>query len=148
MMNFDPENPVNKLCAEGIMLEGEGKREEAARLYYKAWETAVSNAEKFTAAHYVARVQEDAEGKLAWDHKALGFAVSLNTPESRASMASLYLNVAKGHEDLGQFAVAATHYESAREHASNLQDEGYGRMIRSGIEAGLGRVRAKGESEM
>jgi hypothetical protein len=35
-MNFDPTNPVVKLCVEGMMLEGQGKREKAHELFLKA----------------------------------------------------------------------------------------------------------------
>ena len=36
-MHFDPNNPIIKLCAEGMMLEGEGKNEEALVLFQQAW---------------------------------------------------------------------------------------------------------------
>ena len=36
-MQFDPENPIIKLCAEGMQLEGEGKKEEAEELFLQAW---------------------------------------------------------------------------------------------------------------
>ncbi|HWD88902.1 MAG TPA: hypothetical protein VG367_12290 [Mucilaginibacter sp.] len=56
-MHFDPENPVVKLCAQGMLLEGEGKHSEAAKLFHKAWADASDDLEKFTAAHYVAKYQ-------------------------------------------------------------------------------------------
>jgi len=56
-MEFDPNNNVVKLCAQGMSLEGQGKLEEASKVFTKAWNDATSNFEKFTAAHYVARHQ-------------------------------------------------------------------------------------------
>ncbi len=69
-MQFDPNNNVVKLCAEGMSLEGQGKKEDAKNLFHQAWNGAVNNFEKFTAAHYVARHQETVEDKLKWDETA------------------------------------------------------------------------------
>ena len=63
-MKVDQENPVNKLCVLGVMLESEGKVLEAAALFLQAWEEATNAAEKFTAAHYVARHQDTITDKL------------------------------------------------------------------------------------
>ena len=76
-MIFDPENPVNKLCAEGMQLEGEGKPEQAAALFLKAWDAAGDARERFTAAHYVARHQNTTAHKLSWDHIALKNALEI-----------------------------------------------------------------------
>jgi hypothetical protein len=56
-MQFDPNNNIVKLCTQGMSLEGEGKKEEALKLFQQAWDEATHDFEKFTAAHYVARHQ-------------------------------------------------------------------------------------------
>ncbi len=98
-MQFDPENPVNKLCAQGMMLEGEAKPTEAAALFAQAWAIAANPVEKFTAAHYVARHQNSIADKLHWDEIALQNALEMHNPEIKQVYPSLYLNVAKCHED-------------------------------------------------
>lgn len=55
-------------------------------------------------------------------------------------MPSLYLNIGKDHEDLGDKASALNYYRQAREFAAYLEDDGYGNMLRRGIEAGIERV--------
>ncbi|QQL49757.1 lysozyme family protein [Mucilaginibacter ginkgonis] len=140
-MEFDPENHVNKLCAQGMLLEGEGKPEEAAKLFTRAWNEATNDREKFTAAHYVARHQNTVADKLYWDTTALQFAQRIDSPEVKAVLPSLYLNIAKGHEDLADFNNARKNYDLALAHAQFLPADGYGDMIRSGITRGLTRVK-------
>lgn len=139
-MNFDANNPVIKLCADGMALEGEGKRAEAAKLFERAWQKAANDFEKFTAAHYIARHQDNAADKLKWDETALGFALKIPDDGIRASFPSLYLNIAKGYEDLNDFAKARENYQLALSFANFLPNDGYGDMIRGGIKNGIERV--------
>lgn len=142
-MQFDPENPVNKLCAAGMEKEGEGKPDEAAQLFYQAWNEAGDAQEKFTAAHYVARHQNSVTEKLDWDKTALQYALKVDDPEIASVYPSLYLNIAKGFEDLGDFANASKNYRLALKYATHLNDDGYGKLIRNGIQNGLERVGAQ-----
>lgn len=139
-MQFDPENNINKLCALGMQLEGEAKPGEATKVFYRAWEEAGSATEKFTAAHYVARHQTSVENKLQWDETALNLALTIDDEQIKAVYPSLYLNIAKCHEDLGNFDKALWHYRSALDFASFLPNDGYGDMIRAGINNGIARV--------
>ena len=50
-MHFEPDNKIVKLCARGMDMEGEGKNEEASKVFLQAWEQASDDKEKFTAAH-------------------------------------------------------------------------------------------------
>lgn len=139
-MQFDPENPVNKLCARGMLLEGEAKPNEAAALFFQAWEKATSPVEKFTAAHYVARHQNSVSDKLRWDQTALQYALEADEPEIYHVYPSLYLNIAKCHEDLKDVNRANENYRLALYYAESLPDDGYSNMIRSRINNGLERV--------
>ncbi|RFZ90733.1 rRNA adenine methyltransferase [Mucilaginibacter conchicola] len=138
---FDSENPVNKLCAEGMMLEGEAKSQEALKCFTRAWDIAQNDFERFTAAHYVARHQADVSGKLHWDKTALDLALSIDTSEVKALYPSLYLNVAKCHEDMGDFKLAFENYSTAKQYTAFLPQDGYGDMIKKGVDAGITRVR-------
>ncbi|MGY4384019.1 tetratricopeptide (TPR) repeat protein [Pedobacter sp. UYP24] len=139
-MQFDPENAVNKLCADGMMLEGESKPAEAAALFLQAWKIAANATEKFTAAHYVARHQTSIEDKLKWDEIALKFALEVEHAEIQHVYPSLYLNIAKCHEDLNDLLQAAENYQIALHYADSLPNDGYSNMIRSGINSGITRV--------
>ncbi|MGF7081319.1 hypothetical protein [Mucilaginibacter sp. UYCu711] len=139
-MQFDPENPINKLCANGMLLEGEGKQEEAAKLFYQAWDEASNSIEKFTAAHYVARHQGTIAAKLEWDIIAVKFAIQDNSQDVKAILPSLYLNIAKGYEDLNKFAEARENYQLALGYTIYLPKDGYGSMITAGISKGIERV--------
>jgi hypothetical protein len=123
-MEFNPGNPVVKLCLQGMGMEEKGKHEEAARLFLQAWNEATDDFEKFTAAHYVARHQENISDKLKWHETALQFALSINNDTVNSAVASLYLNIAKCYEDLGDPDHAKKNYESAAAFADNLSDKG------------------------
>ena len=63
-MQFDTNNRVVQLCAEGMNMEGKGDANAARDLFLQAWEEAGDDFEKFTAAHYVARQQSSLADKL------------------------------------------------------------------------------------
>ena len=113
---------------------------EAYQLFLQAWNEAANDLEKFTAAHYVARHQKNVTEKLKWDETAVSFALKINDDQMKASYPSLYLNIAKCHEDLNDFANARKNYELALSFTAFLPADGYGNMIRSGIENGIKRV--------
>lgn len=139
-MQFDPDNNIVKLCAQGMGKEGEGKSEEAYQLFTQAWNEATSDFEKFTAAHYVARHQKTVADKLQWDEVALGIALKINDESIKSTYPSLYLNIAKCYEDLNDFDKAKKNYQMALSFTTLLQDDGYASMIRAGITKGIERV--------
>jgi hypothetical protein len=97
--------------------------------------------EKFVAAHYVARVQLGIADKLQWDKTALTMARQTNDEREKTAFPFLYLNIAKGYEDLNDLINAREHYQLALSLVDQLKEEGYGQMIRSGIVAGIKRVK-------
>lgn len=140
-MPFDPSNPIIQLCAQGMELEGRGNAEAASQLFLQAWYEARDDFEKFTAAHYVARHQSSVADKLKWDEMALQLALQINEEEIKMTYPSLYLNIAKGYEDLKDFENARKNYELALSFVDFLPEDGYGQLIRGGIGNGLERVR-------
>jgi tetratricopeptide (TPR) repeat protein len=142
IMYLKPGNEIVKLCARGMELEGEGNNEEAAKVFLHAWEQAGDDKEKFTAAHYVARHQKSVADKLTWDETALELALKINDETVKGAYPSLYLNIAKGYEDLKEFEKAAKNYETALTYTHFLQQDGYGKMIKGGVENGLERIKA------
>ncbi|PHN02554.1 rRNA adenine methyltransferase [Flavilitoribacter nigricans] len=139
-MEFNPDNRVVKLCAEGMEFEGKADSEKARGKFYEAWELSDTNFEKFIAAHYVARHQNSVSDKLNWDKIALEFALNMDDESANGMLPSLYLNVAKCYEDLEDLANARICYTSGKSYFDYLPDDGYGNMIKRGIESGIQRI--------
>jgi tetratricopeptide (TPR) repeat protein len=137
-MLIDPENPVVQLCARGMELEGDPLK--AAAVFRQAWQLAVSDADKCIAAHYIARHQDSIAEKLSWDALALHHALLVEDEQIAGFYPSLYLNIAKGYEDLQAFEKALAHYHQAERYAAHLPDDGYAHFIRGGISTGIARV--------
>src|SRR5688500_6109403 len=112
-MEIDPNNHVVKLCAQVMSLEGRGESKEASKLFIQAWRDATNYFEKFTAAHYMTRHQKSVADKLIWDDTALQQALKIDDNAVKEAFPSLYLNVAKCHEDLNDFDKAKTNYQWA-----------------------------------
>jgi hypothetical protein len=142
-MQFDTNNNIVKLCAQGMMLEGEGKPGEAYEIFLQAWNGSTNDLEKFTSAHYVARHQKTISDKLHWDETALNFALRINDESMKTNYPSLYLNIAKCYEDLNDHINSEKNYQLAFSFANLLPDDGYGKMIKQGIENGMKRIAKK-----
>jgi len=78
---------------------------------------------------------------------ALELALKINDDSVKGAYPSLYLNIAKGYEDLQEFEEAIKNYETALSYAGFLSDDGYGKMISGGVANGLERIRVKLEGE-
>ena len=75
------------------------------------------------------------------DETALRLALNIKDDGMKGTYPSLYLNIAKCHEDLGDPIKAKENYESALMFADFLPNDGYENMIRAGIGKGLERVK-------
>lgn len=123
-MEFNPNNHVIKLCVQGMDMEGKGEPEEASRIFLQAWHEATNDFEKFTAAHFVARHQKDVRNKLKWLETALQFALKTNNDHVKGAFPSLYVNIAKCYEDLGDSANAKKNHELAISFTDKPSDNG------------------------
>jgi rifampin ADP-ribosylating transferase len=123
-MEFNPNNHVVKLCIQGMDMEDKGKPEEASRLFLQAWNEATNDFEKYTAAFYVARHQKSAEDKLNWLKKALGLALSINNDSVNGALSSLYTNIAKCYEEMGDEDNAKKNNELAISNKQKPSDKG------------------------
>src|SRR5258705_3741073 len=102
-MEFNPHNNVIKLCLQGMAMEEKGNPEEASRLFLQAWDESTNDFEKFTAAHYVARHQKTVADQLKWLETALHSALNVNDDAVKGAFPSLYSNIAKCYQELGDF---------------------------------------------
>ncbi len=139
-MEFNTENRIVKLCAEGMEFEGKGEKGKAAKKFEEAWHLSQNDFEKLTSAHYLARHQKSVTEKLKWDKAALEFALKINDKTIKGTLPSLYLNIGKCYEDLDDFDNAKTNYASGKSYFDCLPADGYGNMIRKGIENGIERI--------
>jgi rifampin ADP-ribosylating transferase len=123
-MEFNPSNNVIKLCIEGMSMEEKGQSAEASRLFLLAWNKATNDFEKFTAAYYVARHQKNTSDKLKWLETALQFALRINDVSVAGAFPSLYSNIAKCYEELGEPGNAKKNYELAISFKDKISDNG------------------------
>ena len=88
-MEFNPNNPIVKLCLAGMAMEEKGKPTEAAKLFQQAWEDATNDFEKFLATHYIARHQNNVSDRLQWLETSLNLALKLDDDTVRSAFSAL-----------------------------------------------------------
>lgn len=118
----------------------------ARRRLAELWEDPVVQEDPFhrcTLAHYAADLEPETADELRWDLRALAAADEVTEERARAHHASLsiegfypslYLNLGDDYRRLGDVATARRHLELGRAALPALPDDGYGGMIRHGLE--------------
>ncbi len=138
---MDPENPVVKLCTEGMAAEMSGQTAEAAVLFGQACEAASDDYERCIAAHYVARHQEGVEQTMHWNRECLRYADLVADDRVTGSYPSLYLNIGFCYEEIGDLDQAESNYRLAEARLVDVGEGPYADMVRDGVERGLERVK-------
>lgn len=123
-MDFNPNSQVIQLCVQGMQMEEENKPEEASKLFLQAWNESTNDFEKFTTAYFVARHRKGVADKLNWLQTSLQAALNVNNEGVKGALPSLYSNIAKCYEELGDHNKARTNHELSILVASNLSDKG------------------------
>ena len=137
---INPDNPVVKLCAEGIQAEMAGRHDEAAALYRQAWELRRDDYEASIAAHYLARQQATLADSLRWNQAALDHALAAPPEQIADFLPSLYLNLGWSHEVLGDIAAARVCYGEGAARLGSLPAGPYTDTVRDGLARGLERT--------
>ena len=106
-------NPVVQLCIQGTQAEFEGKPDNARALYWQAWNSAQDDFDACIAAHYVARFQDNPEAALRWNQEALNRANAAPPELIQDFFPSLYLNLGRSFERLGNIDEAHWYYDLA-----------------------------------
>ncbi len=123
-IKFDPNNVVIKRCMSGMNLEDSGNVEEATAMFHKAWEEATDDYERFIAAYHLALRQKSTADKLKWMETSLQCALNVNDENVKSAYPTLYLNIAKCYEELGDSDQAKRNYELSDSHIGAPTDEG------------------------
>ena len=139
-MTIDRHNRVVRLCADGMEAEGNGMNALARSLFLEAYEMARDDYERCIAAHYVARHQETPFDTLRWNRIALDHADTSDDPRIIGFHPSLLLCLGRSYEAIGDPDEARRWYERAGTRTGDLSDDGYGRVVRAGVEAALVRT--------
>jgi hypothetical protein len=126
-----------------------GDREEGSKRLQACWAatTEHDHAQRCVLAHYLADLEPAVADEVAWDERALGaFAgvgadelAPVGIPDAAAMEPSLRLNLADGYRRQGRVDEAAEQLRAGLATAHLLADDGYGAMVRSGLE----RLRAR-----
>jgi tetratricopeptide (TPR) repeat protein len=136
----DPENPIVRLCAEGIQAEQAGRRDDARTLFDRAWRESSDDYEACIAAHFVARHQATQEDVLAWNEEALRRAEAVGDDRIRGFLPSLFLNLGHSHEMLGALDEAGSFYARAAARLEDLTAGPYADLVRSRVTRALDRL--------
>ncbi|MEU4538985.1 hypothetical protein AB0G15_29450 [Streptosporangium sp. NPDC023825] len=137
---------------QGVELGRRGEREAARKLFSELWEEIGVTGDplhRCALAHSMADVQDEVQEELLWDLRALEAADLVTDERARqAGVAgpvsgfypSLHLNLGDAYRRLGDLDRARDHLERGRAAVGALGDDGYGQMIRQGLERLAGRL--------
>lgn len=154
-MHDDAPDPGDETMARinaGIMALHGGDREGARARFEALWAELGEDGDPFhrcTLAHYMADAQDDPHAELRWDLRALAAADALDDARVKAYHASLalrafypslHLNAGEAHRKVGDHAAARRHALAAQDALAALPDDGYGQLIRGGVERLLRRL--------
>ncbi|RBQ18793.1 hypothetical protein DP939_16375 [Spongiactinospora rosea] len=133
---------------QGVDLHhGQGRPAEARELFARIWDDIGGEQgdplHVCVLAHSMADVQEEVDQELVWDLRALEAAglitdervARAGVPFSAAGLyPSLHLNLGECYRKLGDLDRARDHLRQARDGIGALGDDGYGRLIKGGLE--------------
>ena len=128
--------------AAAVELAHTGEPEEARRQLAALWEEPVVQADPFhrcALAHHAADLEPEVADELRWDVRALAAAEEV-TPEREAPVdvaafyPSLHLNLGDAYRRAEDLPAAREHLARAQACVEVLPDDGYGRLIRGGID--------------
>lgn len=129
-----------------------GECEQARRLLTALWDEIGHDGDalhRVTLAHWMADVQDDPREELAWDLRALQAAESVTdervhqagaTAPVVALYPSLHLNLGEDYRKLGDLAAARHHLQLGQAACASLGEDGYGQMIKGGLDAWAARL--------
>jgi tetratricopeptide (TPR) repeat protein len=142
---MDTNNPVVKLCMDGMAAEAKGKFDDALHLFEQAWSICQDDYDACMAAHFLARHQDSPQATFKWNQEALNRANEVGDNRVQSFYSSLYLNLGHSYETLGDLVEARRHYLIAADRLDDVPDGPYKDMTRNGIARGVKRTELDGE---
>ncbi|MER6175187.1 hypothetical protein [Streptosporangium sp. NPDC001681] len=141
----EPDVTMAKI-GQGMELGQSGERAAARRLFSELWQEIGATGDplhRCALAHSMADVQDDAHEELLWDLRALEAADLITDARARQAgvtgpasgfYPSLHLNLGDVYRRLGDLDRARDHLRRGRAAVDALGDDGYGQMIRQGLD--------------
>jgi tetratricopeptide (TPR) repeat protein len=138
---------------EGIELSQRGERDAARRVFAQAWDEIGPDGDalhRCALAHHMADVCDDVREALTWDLRALEAADSVTDERAlqagvagpvRGFYPSLHLNLGDAYRKLGDYDRANEHLERGRAAVGYLGDDGYGQLVKAGLDRLADRLR-------
>ena len=123
-MEFNPNNSIVQLCLQGMDMEAAANRDEAGKLFQRAWNEATNDFEKYLAAYYLARQQTDVSAKLKWFETALQLALKTDGHSTNSALPSIYSDIASCYENLNDVDSAKKYAQLSLSARSNPTDNG------------------------
>jgi len=142
---MDTNNPVVRLCMEGMEAEAKGRFGDARKLFEQAWSACQDDYDACQAAHFLARHQDSPRAALEWNQEALNRANSVGDDRVQSFYSSLYLNLGHSYETLGDWVEARRHYQMAADRLDDVPEGPYKDMTRNGIARGIKRTESAEE---
>lgn len=121
---FNPNNPIIKLCMQGMMLEESGQMNEALATFQKAWDESSDDYEKFISAYHLGLRQEEVTEKLKWMEKTMSFALNIDDDNVKSAYPAIYSTIAEYHEAIGHPEEAQIHEELSDYYQGSPMDIG------------------------
>lgn len=143
---------------QGITLGQQGERAAARRLFDELWSELGPDGDalhRCALAHSMADVRDDVHEELAWDLRALEAADSITDERAReAGMAgpvagfypSVHLNLGEAYRRIGDTDKARDHLDRGRAAVGFLGDDGYGQMVKAGLDRLASRLEGPGSA--
>ena len=135
---------------EAIGLAQTGDRTTGRQALLACWEQTdpAQHAFRCVLAHYLADVEDSVDDEVAWDTTALAEYAHLRgadlaavgIPDATGLAPSLHLNLGDGFLRQGRTAEAAEQLHAGLGAVAALGDDGYGRMIRDGLDRLASRI--------
>src|SRR3954468_11073747 len=139
-------DPTMTRVGEAMELGQAGRRVEARTLFAAIWADLGPDGDplyRVAVAHAMADLQDDPHEELAWDLRALEAVEGVSDERAAAAgvtgpvaafYPSLHLNLGEDYRKVGNAEAARRHLGLGLTAAGALPDDGYGAMIRGGLE--------------
>lgn len=130
-----------------------GDRDAGRRDLLRCWESLGHTgyaAQRCVLAHYLADLEPDLDDEVRWDERALAAYAdvqphdleAIGIPEAAGLAPSLHLNLGDGYRRQGRMREAQDQVAAGLVASGSLSDDGYGAMVRSGLQRLADRLAA------